>query len=125
MTTQLESSLTPDQWQQRVKEALARAAEVPHELGGQKGGGHNQLSIRRLIWNQADDILALRDKGIGYRVIAEQLTESGIPITQAVLKSYICDYRKQKGQAPVAGGGPLTVQDRKLMAMELAKRVRL
>lgn len=110
MNSQLNSSLTPDQWSQRVKLALTKAAETPHDLGEE--GNFNRLSVRRLIWNQAEEIIALNAKGIGYRVIAQQLTEQGVPISQAMLKNYIYAYRKQKGQAHSAAVPALSAKER-------------
>ena len=111
MTAQLDSSLTPDEWSQRIKQALVKAAATPHSLVGE-ALGCNRLSIRRLIWNQADEILALKAKGIGYRAIAQQLTESGIPVNEAGLRRYICDYRKRKSQALPAQGEKLSLKER-------------
>ena len=111
MTAQLDSSLTPDEWSQRIKQALVKAAATPHSLVGE-ALGCNRLSVRRLILNQADEILALKAKGIGYRAIAQQLTESGIPVNEAGLRRYICDYRKRKSQTLPAQEQQLSARER-------------
>ena len=71
-----------------------------------------QYSVRRLIWELADEILALNAKGISYRDIAEQLTEEGIPISDNVLRGYISSYRKQKRQPLMAHGKKLSLKER-------------
>jgi len=109
------TALTAEQWQQTFKNALTRIAQQPYELRRQQGRtSSKQFSVRRLVWNQAEEVIALNRRGITYQSIAEQLTESGIPIRGSVLKQYICDYRKQKGQAPPA-------QQQKLSAREKLK----
>jgi hypothetical protein len=115
MSTQPKPALTVAQWQQAAKQALAHVAEKPRELRGRKGRANSkQYSVRRLIWELADEILALNAKGISYRDIAEQLTEEGIPISDNVLRGYISSYRKQKGQL-------LTAQKQQLSARERLK----
>jgi hypothetical protein len=119
------NALTAEQWQQTFKNALTRIAQQPYELRSQQGRtNRKQVSVRRLVWNQAEEVIALNAQGITYQSIAEQLTESGIPISGSVLKQYICDYRKQKGQALTAGRKPLTEKDGKLSLKERMKDIR-
>lgn len=102
MTAQSQPGTTPtartaDQWEQTFKQVLNRVAQQPYVLKGQEGGTNSkQISIRRLVFNQAEQILALKAKGATYATIANQLSDAGIPISPNVLKRYICDYRKQK-----------------------------
>lgn len=120
MAIQSKPALTAEQWQEVAEQALARAAKQPRELRGLKGrASSKQLSIRRLVWSQAENILALNAKGISYREIAEQLTEGGISITDSSLRRYLYDYRKQRSQ-----GSAAQVQPAQTESMSAKERLR-
>ena len=101
------------QWPQLFKQALNAASQVPQPHGtGSKSSNGRQISVRRMVFSQAEAIIAVHAQGVSYCTIAENLSKVGIPVNEETLRRYISSYRKQKGQPLTAHGEKLSLKER-------------
>ena len=86
---------------QDLRAAIARGLQDAETAELEASCSERDISLRKLIWEQAEGIIALQKRGTSYERIAAGLKNQGVGVTALLLRQYIYLYRKRQSAQPI------------------------
>ena len=86
---------------QDLRAAIARGLQDAETAELEASCSERDISLRKLIWEQAEGIIALQKRGTSYERIAAGLKNQGVEVTALLLRQYIYLYRKRQSVQPI------------------------
>ena len=85
---------------QDLRAAIARGLQDAETAELETSCSERDISLRKLIWEQAESIIAMQKRGTSYERIAAGLKNQGVEVTVLLLRQYIYLYRKRQSMQP-------------------------